>query len=137
MSTEDKLRDYILSKYQSLREFTQVAGFSYSTVNTILRRGIDNSNVSNIIKICKILGISVDGLADGEIVPIAKTSNNSTTKISNNSEIVDILNDVKNQLIDDPNLTIDGHPATKENIESIVGAMDVGVELAKRNNKKV
>ena len=132
MTTEDKLRGYILSKYQSLREFTQVAEISYSTVNTILRRGIDNSNVSNIIKICKILGISVDALANGEIVPINKISNNSATKISNNSEIVDIINDVKNQLIDDPNLTIDGRPATREHIESIVGAMDVGVELAKK-----
>ena len=133
MTTEDKLKDYILKKYKSLKEFTDLADLKYSTFDSILKRGIDNANVSNIIKICKVLGISVDGLAEGEIVPVSTYKRN----MSGLSDLTEILDDVKNQLYSNPGLTLDGSPATRENIESIVGAMDVGVELAKRNNKKV
>ena len=132
MTTEDKLKDYILKKYKSLKEFTDLADLKYSTFDSILKRGIDNANVSNIIKICKVLGISVDGLAEGELVPVSTYRRN----MNGLSDVTEILDDVKSQLYSNPGLTLDGSPATRENIESIVGAMDVGVELAKRNNKK-
>ena len=70
MTTEDKLKNFILSRFNSIREFTQVADISYSTFDSMLKRGIATSNVSNVIKICKELGISADALAEGKIIPI-------------------------------------------------------------------
>lgn len=131
MTTEDKLKEFILNRYKSIREFTQDASISYSTFDSILKRGIDNSSVSNIIKICKVLGISVDELADGNIVPI-RSYQKPNERIF---EVKDILDDVKNQLHSCSGLTLNGKPASKENIDSIVGAMDIGLEMVKRNMK--
>ena len=71
MTIEQKLKDLILKRYHSIREFTIAIDIPYTTMDSIFRRGIGNSSVTNVIKICKALRISVDALADGEIVPIA------------------------------------------------------------------
>lgn len=128
MSIEEKLKDYILERYKSIREFTQVADMSYSTFDSILRRGIGNSSISNIIKICKVLGISVDELANGNIVPV-NTYKKAEPRIF---EVNDILADVKAQLIHCDGLTIDGRPADKKSIETIVQAIDIGEQMAKK-----
>lgn len=39
----------------------------YSTLDTILKRGINKANVVNVIKICNALDINVDKLANGTI----------------------------------------------------------------------
>lgn len=70
MTAEEILKEYILTKYKSIREFTMESGIPYSTMATILKRGIQNSGVTNIIRICKALDISADELAKGNIVPV-------------------------------------------------------------------
>ena len=66
---ERKLKELIIERYGSLREFTPHTGLPYTTVHTILKRGIDNSSVENVIAICRALHISADALANGEIIP--------------------------------------------------------------------
>ena len=128
MTIEDKLKSYILTRYKSIREFTQIADMSYSTFDSILKRGINNSSISSVIKICKVLGISVDELADGNITPI------NSYKPTTRSEVSDILADVKYQLTNTKGLTIGGEPADNESIKSIVQAMTIGEELVKKKN---
>ena len=70
MTAEERLKEFILTKYKSVREFTMESGIPYSTMATILKRGIPNSGVTNIIRICKALDISADELAKGNIVPV-------------------------------------------------------------------
>lgn len=69
---EDILREYILSKYKSIREFTIEANMPYSTVDSIFKRGLRKSSVDNLLLICKHLGISADALLDGEIRSVSK-----------------------------------------------------------------
>lgn len=69
MSTEEKLKDLILSKYKSVREFTITVDIPYTTLDSIFKRGIGNSSVSTILKICNALHIKADALANGEIEP--------------------------------------------------------------------
>ncbi len=57
---EEKIKKLIIEKYGSIRQFALKIDVPYTTVDTILKRGIDNSNVGNVIKICKTLGLSVD-----------------------------------------------------------------------------
>lgn len=129
MTTEEKLKDLILKRYHSVREFTIAHDIPYSTIHSIFRRGIDNSSVSNVIKICRALDISADALADGEISPVKdRTSAPTNDKI----EITDILEDTKDALIHSGKITLDGNPIGKAGIESIIDAIDVGVEIAKR-----
>lgn len=131
MTTEDKLKEYILDRYKSIREFTQVVDMSYSTVDSILKRGIGNSSVSNIIKICKVLEISVDELAEGRITPISKTVRNYIAH-GVNIEISDILRDTKSRLESYQKFTLDGQPVNRETISTIVKAIEVGEEIAKK-----
>ena len=70
MTIEEKLKQLILSRYTSVREFILEINMPYTTIDSMFRRGIGTSSVDNVIKICKKLGISADALADGEIVPI-------------------------------------------------------------------
>lgn len=68
MSAEQKLKDYILTKYKSILEFSKIAGMPYSTIDSIFKRGIRNANVQNIIKLCDKLNIKVEPLFNGEII---------------------------------------------------------------------
>lgn len=57
---ENKIKELIIEKYGSIRQFSFKIGLPYTTIDSILKRGIDNSNVSNVIKMCKALNISID-----------------------------------------------------------------------------
>lgn len=127
MTIEEKLKEYILERYASIREFSHVIEMSYSTLDSILKRGISNSSVTNVIKICKALNISADALADGEIVSLNTYKPNPRL-----FEIEEILTDVKNQLSDFDGLTIGGRPADQKSIETIIQAMNIGEEMAKK-----
>ncbi len=79
-SIEAQLKDIILTKYKSLLSFTKTIGLPYSTLDSVFKRGVNNTSVTTIIKICQALGISTDKLAQGEIVYI---ENLSQPKINN------------------------------------------------------
>ena len=70
MSAEDKLKELILSRYKSIREFTIEIDFPYTTLDSLFKRGIKNSSISNVLKICDALHISADALAKGEVVSV-------------------------------------------------------------------
>lgn len=72
MPVEQDLKNLILQRYKSVRAFSEQTGIPYSTIDSIFKRGIANSSVSNIIKICRALGIDADALGDGTIEPKAK-----------------------------------------------------------------
>lgn len=58
MSREQKLRNIILDKYASLRSFSLEADIPYSSLMTILTRGIAGASFDTVILICKKLDIS-------------------------------------------------------------------------------
>ena len=68
MTIENQLRELILLKYDSLREFTFNIGLPYSTLSTILKNGIMTANISNVVKICNALSIKIDELVEGRLV---------------------------------------------------------------------
>ena len=129
MTTEEKLKELILKRYHSVREFTITNDIPYTTIHSIFRRGVGNSSVTNIVKICKALNISADALADGEIIPVKETK---IVPIKDNIDINDILDGTKNLLTHSGILTLDGKPISKAGVESIIDAMDIGVEMAKK-----
>lgn len=68
MTIEKELKELILQRYGSILEFTKKINIPYSTIDSIFKRGVLNSNIANIIKISEALNISVDGLAEGKII---------------------------------------------------------------------
>lgn len=66
---EQELRDLICSRYKSVRAFAEAADLPYTTVDSILKRGIEKATVKSIIKLCQTLNIDTDELAAGRIAP--------------------------------------------------------------------
>lgn len=128
MTIEDKLKNLILSRYKSVREFVIAIDMPYTTIDSMFKRGIGTSSVSNVIKICKALSISADALANGEIEP-------SYNRSKNTIEIKDVIEDAKEILTHGNVITLDGKPIDKHEVESIIDAMDVGIEIAKKRQK--
>lgn len=125
MSTENKLKDLILTRYRSIREFTQFIDMPYSTFDAILKRGIDNSSVSNIIKICKALGISADALANGEIVHIIAANH-----LDEEIDIEHLISDVKRKILNYDNLRLKGKIIDELGRMILVDCLDMSLEFA-------
>ena len=57
MNREQKLRNLILDRYQSLRKFAIEAEIPYSTLMTLLSRDVGGASFDVMMKICRALGI--------------------------------------------------------------------------------
>jgi len=77
---EKNLKELILTKYGSLNKFSEKINMPWTTLDSVLKRGINKSNVSSVIKICKELEISADELAKGNIICIKKNSSQELNK---------------------------------------------------------
>ena len=128
MNVEDRLRDLIIKQYGTMKEFTDHIGIPNSTFANILRRGVKNANVLTIIKICQALRISTDALAEGMIVPLER-------KVSTPTKIEDIFDEVKQQLLNADNLTIDGEQATEAEIMLLVNTLDMALQINKKQRQ--
>lgn len=67
----DKL---IKEKFKSTSALSKAIGVHNSTVTSALAGNIFGVGVGRIIKICHALGISVDGLAEGKVIPYTPPS---------------------------------------------------------------
>jgi len=68
---ELKVKELIISNYGSLKNFTEKINMPWSTLDSILKRGFANSNITNVLKITKELQIDSESLVDGSIVSLA------------------------------------------------------------------
>lgn len=134
MTIEEKLKDLILNRFHSIRDFTNYIGLPYTTLDSMFRRGIDNSSITNVLKVCKALGISMDALADGEIVFL---KSGQTSFSDSKTEVEDIVEDFKNILYYRSGVTVDGKPITVGGVDSLIEAMDIGVEMAKKRRNQL
>lgn len=64
MSAEETLKYLIERKSGSLRAFAIENDMPYTTIRSILERGVLNSKMDNILKICSGLGITPESLID-------------------------------------------------------------------------
>lgn len=124
MTIEEKLKELILSRYRSVLVFTNSIGMPYATMTSIFKRGINNSSVVNIIKICNALGISADALAQNRIEPVQ----------SQITEAVE-LNDIVIELKEKTPVTLNGEVLLPNEIKTIVNALEISIEMVKRNRK--
>ena len=121
MTIENQLRELILLKHGSLREFTFNIGIPYSTLSTILKKGIMTATMSNMVKICNALDIKLDGLVAGRIVE------NKLDGIL--LDVEDILNRTKNNIAY-PNVKIDGEIMDESTKKLFINSIDLNYQLA-------
>ncbi|WP_347299040.1 S24 family peptidase [Dolosigranulum savutiense] len=64
MSLENHLKEMIIQKAGNLKEFSRVANIPYTTVRSILERGVMNAKTQNILDMCDALGITPETLLE-------------------------------------------------------------------------
>lgn len=67
---ESNLKSLIIEKYGSMKKFSEAIDMPWTTLDSILKRGIANSNITNVLKITRELGLDTEKLVDGEITYI-------------------------------------------------------------------
>lgn len=94
-STEIRIKEMIIKRYGSLKKFCEVIHMPWTTLDSILKRGIANSNITNVMKITKELKIDTESLASG--ILLDSTETDITTAINSSPKILqyyDVLNDM-------------------------------------------
>lgn len=93
MDKTKKLKNIILNKYGSIREFAKVANIPSTTLTSSLDRGIGGMAVDRVIKICDILNIDIKTFEPIENNIISKTENKLSKKEENLLSNFNKLND--------------------------------------------
>lgn len=111
-------------------DVTRATGIK-SPVFSEWKKGKSKPNTEKMIKIANFLGVSVEYLTTGKDTQIRE----ATLKPKDEKDIKDILSNTE-QLLKQEGLMFDGDPASPEAIESILSAMQIGMEMAKKKNKE-
>lgn len=125
MTIEEELKKLIIDRYGTLKNFVDQTTLKYSTVDSILKRGIRNSNVQNIIEICNTLSISVDELAHGRITPISSLENTTPGREFTHIKAYYSLFSM-----------LDGKKLTKEELEFLQDGTDLLIEQLRKKRTK-
>ena len=64
---ELSLKSLIIEKYGSLKKFSDTIDMPWTTLDSILKRGVANSNITNVLKITRELGLDAEKLVEGTI----------------------------------------------------------------------
>src|SRR5690554_4435693 len=64
MDRNEMIRKLNKETGMSLKAFSAKADIPYTTLYSMLERGIGNASVDNVIKVCKTLGITIEELED-------------------------------------------------------------------------
>lgn len=65
---ESNVKALIIYRYGSMKKFSEKIDMPWTTLDSILKRGIANSNITNVLKITRELGLDSEKLVDGIIV---------------------------------------------------------------------
>ena len=124
---EQLLQKYGVTSYKVSKE-TGVTQTSLSN----WKSGRNTPSTKTLQKIADYFGVSVDYLMTGK----EETSDKEPQlKPKDERDIKNILANTE-QLLKQDGLMFDGDPASPEAIESILSAMQIGMEMAKKKNKE-
>ena len=129
---DEKLKQYILSKYGSVQAFVKETTLKYTTVVSILKRGVNNSNAQNVLEICRVLDISADELYDGRITPLADAPkfDGDPMQVEDLRRLARIM--AYQQMI----VGKEKEPLTPEDIQTVSDAIEIAIEMIKRRHKR-
>lgn len=71
-TAENSIKEIIKNKYGSLKKFCEIIDMPWTTLDSILKRGFANSNITNVMKISHELKVDTESLASGNIVPFTE-----------------------------------------------------------------
>ena len=66
---EANIKSLIIERYGSLKKFSETIDMPWTTLDSILKRGMANSNITNVLKITRELGLDGEIIFSGEQEP--------------------------------------------------------------------
>lgn len=109
-------------------------GVSQSTLSD-WKRGISTPKSDKLQKIADYFNVPLTYLLTGNMEKPEKEKAPELTA-RDERDIEKILNNTREQLLSQEGLMFDGDPASPEAIDSILSAMQIGMEMAKKKNKE-
>lgn len=125
---EQLLQKYGVTPYKVAKE----AGVTQTALSN-WKSGRSTPTTKTLQKIADYFGVTIDYLMTGN--ENGEKSNSSLTS-RDQRDIEKILEQTREQLTSQEGLMFDGDPASPEAIDSILSAMQIGVEIAKKKNKE-
>ena len=114
----------------SINKLEKELGFARSSISKF---NTNTPSIDKVVMVANRLNVSVDFLMSGK-------NNDTDTKQEltkrEENDISKILQSTKEQLMNQEGLMFDGVPATQEAIDSIISAMQIGMEMARIKNKE-
>ncbi len=130
MGLYEQIRDIAKNKGYSINKLEQELGFARSSINKFNK---NKPSIDKLQQIADLLGVTIDylttGKEDSEKEELALTAKDKR-------DITQILDQTREQLMSQEGLMFDGKPASPEAIDSILSAMQIGMEMAKKKNKE-
>lgn len=97
------------------------------------KKGKSSPKQEKLKKIADYFGVTLEYLMTGK----EESEKNEPVLTSRDErDIEKIINQTREQLLNQEGLMFDGDPASPEAIESILSAMQIGMEMAKKKNKE-
>lgn len=122
MNREMYLKELIESKYGTVRNFSEQIGVPYTTIRSIIERGVLNAKMQNIINICVGLGITPEQLYDFEDSIV---SNISKIAARLNADRQQVVYNFTKQQYNEQNNVIEFPTPTRTQV-SVYGAVSAG-----------
>ncbi|HFD1815547.1 LexA family transcriptional regulator [Enterococcus hirae] len=98
MNREEFIKQLIISKYGTIKNFSEFINVPYTTIRSILERGIGKAGIDNVIKICKGLEISPEQLSNDFSLNECISNTLSTMYLLNDYHQQKVYNFAKNEL---------------------------------------
>lgn len=134
--TSTRLQELMHIKNINQVDLCQRTGIPKSSMSMYLS-GERSPRQNRLSQIAEKFNISEAWLM-GYDVPMERTDSLSDETLSQKDkrDILDIISSTKAELLSQEGLMFDGDPASPEAIESILNAMEIGMEMAKKKNKE-
>lgn len=132
-TTADRIKEAMELRDMRQADLVEKTGISKGALSSYISgRYVPKQN--NVYLIAKALDVNEAWLM-GADVPMQRIESPTLTR-RDTRDIEKILDQTREQLTSQEGLMFDGDPASPEAIDSILSAMQIGMEMAKKKNKE-
>ena len=128
----DNLNRLLRERAITQAELATYMEVSNTTVNNWVK-GYKVPRMDKVDKLCSFFKIKRSELLEQSPAAASAALPDLTPK--DEREIMHLMDDMKEKLMQEEGLMFDGQPASPESIQSILDAMQIGMEMAKKRNK--
>lgn len=128
------IREALVAKKMTSSTLADALGISKTHLSYIMN-GKRNPSLELLEKISNILDVRVSDILNSQPTPTKKDQDLPDLNEKDEKDIAKMLEEMKERLMQEQGLMFDGDPASPESIQSILDAMQIGMEMAKKRNK--